>query len=373
MKFKEKIIAIREVIDKYVDDAEEGVFGYHGHLNIRPKYQRELVYDDEDQKAVIHSIRNNFPLNVMYWMKNNDNDFEIMDGQQRTLSICRYCTNEFSVEIDGNPKIFDNLTAEQQEQILKYKLHIYICEGTDEERIAWFKVINFKGKALTPQELLNAVYSGPWVTDAKRYFSKSGCAAYVIGNAYMYNKSAIRQEIFEQVLLWASNKDGLSLKEYMAIHQNDENALPLWNYFSDLIDWVENTFGCPDNYRPEMKKVDWGVLYNKYGHDNYNSDEIEAEVSKLMNDYEVTKKTGIYSYIFDRDKKNLSLRKFDEQTKRIVYNEQHHKCFICGEEKPFKDMHGDHWVPWSKGGTTVRENCRMLCTICNLRKSAQEV
>lgn len=373
MRIEEHDVLIRELVDGFVDNQENGVFGYHGKLNIRPPYQREFVYCDEDQKEVIRSIRKGFPLNVMYFMLNDDGTYELLDGQQRTLSICRYWDNQYSVNFDGNPKQFHNLPLEEQNQILDYAIKVYFCVGTDAERKDWFRIINFKGEALTKQELLNAIYSGSWVTDAKRYFSKTGCPAYRIGNEYLNNKSAIRQEIFETALKWIADREGITYEEYMAIHQHDENAEDLWLYFKSVIDWVKKVFACPPNYRSEMKKVDWGVLYNKYHDGTYNSNEIEETVSSLMGDYEVTKKAGIYQYVFDGEKKHLSLRTFDERTKRTVYTQQDKKCFICKQPKPYKDMHGDHWVPWSKGGTTVIDNCRMLCTECNLKKSAQEV
>ena len=372
MVIKQHTIKVEELIDQYVDNQEDGVFGYHGKLNIRPPYQRELVYDEEKQKDVIRSILNGFPLNVMYFMKNSDGSFELLDGQQRTLSICRFCDNQYPLLIDGQPKFFHNL-GDKTEIIKQYPIEVYFCEGTNDERKKWFEIINFKGEALTKQELLNAIYSGPWVTDAKRYFSKSGCAAYQLANDYLYNKSAIRQEIFETALKWIADRDGIEYEEYMAAHEGDENAEELFDYFKKVIKWVKKTFGCPENYRPEMRKVNWGVLYNRYGMNEYNSENLEDEISKLMGDYEISRKEGIYEYVFDGDEKHLNLRKFDERTKRTVYEQQDKKCFICGKKKPYKEMHGDHWIPWSQGGTTVIENCKMLCAECNLRKSAQQM
>lgn len=373
MNIVEHEILIKDLVDGYVDNQENGVFGFHGKLNIRPPYQRELVYDKEAQQDVIRSIRNGFPINVMYFMENEDGTYELLDGQQRTLSICRYYDNQYSLNFDGSPKLFHNLTPNEQEKFLNYGIKVYFCVGTDEERKKWFEVINYKGEALTRQELLNAIYSGAWVTDAKRYFSKTGCAAYQIANDYLQNKTAIRQEILEVALKWIADKENIDYEEYMAIHQHDTDAEALWNYFKSVIDWVKKVFGCPDNYRSEMKKIDWGILYNKYCDNEYNADEMETKVAALMSDYEITKRAGIYLYVFDGDERHLNLRTFDERTKKTVYEQQGKKCFICGKAKPYSGMHGDHWKPWSKGGTTVIENCRMLCTECNLKKSAQEV
>ncbi len=373
MQIKQHTITIRELTADYEDNDENGVVGYFGKLNIRPPYQREFVYSDEKQKAVIDSVIKGYPLNVMYFMENDDGTYEMLDGQQRTLSICRYVKNAYSVQINGHPRKFGNLSPEQQETILNYPIEVYFCKGTNDERKTWFEIINFKGESLTKQELLNAIYSGSWVTDAKRYFSKTGCVAYQLANEYIYNKSAIRQEIFELALKWIADSENIGYEDYMSVHQHDENAEPLWNYFQSVIEWVKQLFGCPKNYRIEMKKVNWGILYNKYANNTYSTDELEESISKLMQDDEITKREGIYEYVFDKDKRHLNLRKFDERTKKIVYERQNKKCYICGKVKSFKEMHGDHWIPWSKGGTTVIENCKMLCAECNLKKSSQQI
>ena len=185
MKIELYEISIREIAKNYVDNAEEGVVGYDGKLNIRPKYQREFVYDEKKRNAVIDTIRNVFPLNVMYWVKNDDGTFEVLDGQQRTISFCQYVTNGFSVIVDGYPKAFNNLTRDEQEKILDYKLMVYFCEGTDTEKLAWFRIINIAGERLTEQELRNATYTGSWLTNAKSIFSKSNCAAYLLSKDYV--------------------------------------------------------------------------------------------------------------------------------------------------------------------------------------------
>ena len=201
MKIELHEITVREVAEKYVDNAEEGVVGYHGKLNIRPKYQREFVYDEKKRNAVMDTIRKDFPLNVMYWVKNEDGTFEVLDGQQRTISFCQYVNSDFSID----NRAFHNLTNTEKEQILNYKLMVYFCEGNDKEKLDWFKIINIAGEKLTDQELRNAVYTGTWLTHAKSIFSKSNCAAYLLSKEYV-NGSPIRQEILETALSWIATR-----------------------------------------------------------------------------------------------------------------------------------------------------------------------
>ena len=224
MEIKLKEITIREVVEDYVNNDENGVTGYGGKLNIRPKYQREFVYKDKQRDEVINTIKNGFPLNVMYWVKNEDG-FEVMDGQQRTISFCSYVNGDFSLDY----KYFHKLTEEEKKQILDYKLMIYLCDGTDKERLDWFKIINIAGEKLTDQELRNAIYTGEWLTDAKRYFSKSSCPAYQIGENLM-SGTTIRQEYLETVLKWIASKEDKEIEEYMAEHQHDNDANELWIY-----------------------------------------------------------------------------------------------------------------------------------------------
>ncbi|GMO61931.1 MAG: hypothetical protein Ta2A_08290 [Treponemataceae bacterium] len=254
MKIDLHKIPIRELVDGYINSDEEGVKGYGGKLDIRPKYQREFVYKDEQRNAVIDTICRNFPLNVMYWVKNSESSFEVLDGQQRSISICEYLQNNYSIE----HKMFHTLTNDEQEQILNYELMVYFCEGTDSEKLKWFKIVNIAGAVLTVQELRNAVYTGPWLSDAKRYFSKPNCAAYKIGINYL-NGNSIRQEYLETALDWISNGN---IEEYMAQHQHDTDALPLWEYFKSVSAWIEKNFST---YRKEMKGIDWGNLYKQFG------------------------------------------------------------------------------------------------------------
>ena len=367
-------IKIRELAEGYQDlsASEEGIVGYGGRLNIRPKYQREFVYDDKKRNAVIDTVWNKFPLNVMYWVKTDGADgieYELLDGQQRTISICSFIAGEFMMIIEGNLCAWDNLTETQKERILNYPLQIYICEnGTDEEKLKWFNIINIAGEKLTEQEIRNAIYSGPWVTQAKRRFSKTGCVAYKIASDYM-SGSPIRQDYFEKALKWIGNKQGKSIEQYMAEHQHDTDADQLWQYFQDVIHWVEKLFGR--KYKKEMKAVDWGFLYNQYYDTTLTATAIAQEVSKLMADSDVQKKAGIFHYVFDHDEHHLGIRAFDDNTKREVYERQQGICAICGKYFEIEQMEADHITPWCDGGRTIAENCQMLCRECNRRKSGK--
>lgn len=365
MNIELKRIKIRDLVKGYFDDPEQGVRAYDGLLDVRPAYQREFVYKEKERDAVISTVMKNFPLNVMYWAKKDDGTFEVMDGQQRTISICRYFAGDFAWgELEMGAKYFHRQLADVQEKFLDYELMVYFCEGTPTEKIDWFKVINIAGLKLTDQEMRNAVYSGPWVSDAKRYFSKSGCVATKIGAKYL-NGSADRQEYLETAITWMINstKDK-AIEDYMAIHQGDGEAVELWLHFQKVINWVETIF---PKYRKEMKGLEWGRLYKEFGAKSYNPSELEKCVQALMVDKEVQKKSGIYEYLLsDRARaEKLSLRTFDDDEKRAKYEEQKGICPDCGGHFEYEEMQGDHIVPWSKGGKTVPENLQMLCRRCN--------
>ncbi|MFO0763966.1 MAG: DUF262 domain-containing protein [Candidatus Gracilibacteria bacterium] len=360
MKIKLQEIMIREVAAGYINNQEDGVIGYSGALNIRPKYQREFVYKDKQRNSVIETVRKDFPLNVMYWVKNEDGTYEVLDGQQRTISICEYVSGNFSLDF----QYFHNLTDVEREQILSYKLMVYICEGNDREKLDWFKTINIAGEKLTEQELRNAVYTGTWLTDAKRYFSKTGCPTYNIGSDYL-NGSPIRQEYLETALSWISDD---TIEEYMATHQHKPNANELWLYFQSVINWVRAVF---PNYRREMKGGGWGILYNQFKDQEYDAAELEGEITKLMQDEDVTKKSGIYEYVLTRNEKYLSIRAFTEKQKRESYERQQGICTKCRLQFAIQEMEADHITPWHEGGKTTAENCQMLCKNCNRTKSGK--
>lgn len=351
-------ITIREVAQGYVDNAEEGVVGYSGRLNIRPPYQREFVYDVAKRNAVLDTIRKGFPLNVMYWVKNAEDNFEVMDGQQRTISFCQYINSDFSID----NRAFHNLTKTEQEQILDYKLMVYFCEGNDKEKLDWFRIINIAGEKLFDQELRNAVYTGPWLADAKLKFSKSNCAAYLLSNKYV-NGSPIRQEILETALKWINKGN---IEGYMSVHQHDPNANELWTYFRNVIEWVQLTF---TTYRREMKGIDWGGLYDTFKDNVFDTAQLEQEISALMMDDDVTNKKGIYPFVLTRAERYLNIRAFTESQKREAYERQRGICAKCGGHFEFNEMEADHITPWSRGGKTSAENCQLLCLDCNRRKS----
>lgn len=358
MKIELHEITIQDVAENYVDNAEEGVVGYNGRLNIRPKYQREFVYDNKKRDAVLDTIRKDFPLNVMYWVKNEDGSFEVMDGQQRTISFCQYVNSDFSIDY----RAFHNLTKTEQEQILNYKLMIYFCEGNDKEKLDWFRIINIAGEKLTDQELRNAVYTGPWLSDAKLKFSKTNCAAYGLANKYVTG-SPIRQEFLETAICWISKGE---IEKYMSVHQHDPNANELWTYFRNVIEWVQLTFLT---YRSEMKGINWGGLYDEFKDKVYDTSKLEQEIQDLMMDDDVSNKKGVYLYVLNRNEKHLSIRAFTESQKRAAYEKQKGICKKCGNYFELNKMEADHITPWSKGGKTNTENCQMLCLDCNRRKS----
>lgn len=367
MKIELHKIKISEVVKDYRDSAEEGVSAFGGKLDIRPKYQREFVYSGKQRDEVIRTVKNGFPLNVMYWVKKEDGNFEVLDGQQRTISIAQYVNGDFSIEFNGRTAMFHNLTPEEQEQIMNYDLMIYHCEGKDKEKLDWFKIINIAGERLTDQELRNAVYTGPWLSDAKLKFSKTNCAAYLLANdgGSLVSGSPIRQEYLETALSWISKE---RIEEYMAKHQHDKNADELWQYFQNVIHWVRKTF---PNYRKEMAGVNWGELYNEFKDKKPNSEKLEKEIKKLMQDEDVTKKSGIYPYVLTQKERYLSIRAFTLNMKREAYEKQDGICPVCQKEFSIGEMEADHINPWHDGGRTIAENCQMLCKEDNRTKSGK--
>lgn len=358
MKIVETKITVKELTTGYLDNNEDGVVGYNSNLDIRPPYQREFVYKEAQRNAVINTITKNYPLNVMYWADLGSNKFEIIDGQQRTISVCQYVEGDFSVD----DKYFHNLQQNEQDQILNYKLTVYKCSGTDSEKLEWFKTINIAGERLTEQELRNAVYHGSWLADAKKYFSKTGCAAYGLGKDYI-NGSPIRQDFLETVLDWVNKGD---INGYMAKHQHDKDAKELWTYFQAVIKWITITF---PTYRKEMKGINWGELYNTYKDTKLDPIKLEDEVGRLMEDEDVNNKKGIYSYTLNRKERHLSIRAFNDKDKRVAFQTQNGICPKCQKTFKIEEMEADHINPWHSGGKTVLSNLQMLCKEDNRLKS----
>lgn len=360
MKIELKEITVKDLSDNYQDNNENGVVGFGGKLDIRPPFQREFIYKDKQRDAVINTIKKDFPLNVMYWAVRDDGTFEVIDGQQRTISICQYINGDYAYQ----NRYFHNLKNDEQQQILDYKLMVYVCSGTESEKLEWFRTINIAGEKLTDQELRNAVYAGSWVSDAKRYFSKTGCVAFQIGSDYL-NGSAIRQEYLETAIDWISEGN---IENYMASHQHDPNATALWLYFQSVITWVNATF---TKKRRFMKGVEWGFLYNKYKDVVYDTRAIEEETAKLIADDDVQSKKGIYPYILTRDERYLGIRTFSDSVRQKVYEKQKGICAKCGKHFDISEMEADHITPWRENGKTVEENCQMLCKDDNRRKSGK--
>ncbi len=360
MQIKLKEITVRELTKNYQDNEENGVVGYGGKLDIRPPYQREFIYKDKQRDAVIDTITKNFPLNVMYWAVREDGNFEVIDGQQRTISISQFVNSDFAFQ----NRYFHNLQKDEQTKILDYKLMVYLCSGADSEKLEWFKTINIAGMELSDQELRNAVYSGSWVSDAKRYFSKNDCPAYNIGSDYL---SVIlnRQGYLETAIKWISND---SVEQYMAERQHEPNANELWLYFQSVINWVQTVF---PKYRKEMKGIKWGFLYNEFKNKKLDSKKLEKEITELMQDEDVDDKKGIYEYVLTRKEKHLNIRAFNDNQKREAYERQKGICVKCREHFEIDEMEADHIKPWHEGGKTIANNCQMLCKDDNRRKSGK--
>ncbi len=358
MKIELRKIKIRDLVAGYVDSQETWVIAYGGKLDVRPPYQREFVYKEQQRNAVINTVMNNFPLNVMHWAVREDETYEIIDGQQRTISLCQYANNDFSFMM----RTFANLHKDEQDKFLDYELMVYFCEGKDSEKLERFKTINIAGEKLTNQELRNAVYAGSWVADAKKYFSKNNCPAYGLASKYM-NGSPIRQDYLETAIDWISNGN---IEVYMSKHQHDPNASALRRYFQDVITWTQTTFR---EYRKFMKGIKRGELYTIYKDEIYDADAIEKEIQSLILDDSVTNKSGIYPYILTREEKYLNIRAFSDAEKLTTYEKQAGICTKCGEHFLLNQMEADHITPRSQGGKTSLENCQMLCRECNRRKS----
>ena len=373
MTIKQISVTVEEITKGYVNNDEQGVRGYNGLLDIRPPYQREFIYNDKEQQAVINTVLKGYPLNVMYWVKRNDDaecPFEVMDGQQRTLALCEYVAGKFSFEF----KNFFNQPPDIQKRIMDYELTVYVCEGKHSEKLEWFKTINIAGKPLNEQEILNAIYAGPFVSDAKRHFSKSNCGAYKLGKD-LVNGVPIRQDFLKVALEWMADHEKREGKAqsrvgYMAQHQHDPNANNLWTYFQNVLNWAITNFDMK-KFKRIMKGLDWALYYDKFHDKTLDTVVLAQEISKLMRDSEIQKPAGIIPYVLTGDERHLDLRGFPEDIKLAVWEQQHHICPLCGKEFDFEFMEGDHIKPWREGGRTVIENCQMLCRDCNRHKGAK--
>lgn len=372
MTIKQIEVSVRDITRGYINNDEQGVRGYNGQLDIRPPYQREFIYNEKEQQAVITTVLNGYPLNVMYWVKRSEDaecPYEVMDGQQRTLSLCEYVDGKFSYDF----KNFFNQPKDIQERILNYKLTVYVCEGEPSEKLEWFKTINIAGKPLNEQEINNAIFAGPFVSDAKRHFSKSNCGAYRLGKD-LVNGIAIRQDYLKKALEWMADHETREGHRqtpvgYMATHQHDPNANNLWSYFQQVLNWAITNFDMR-RFKRIMKGLDWALYYDTYSKKTLNTSEMAQQISVLMRDSEIQRLNGIIPYVLTGDERHLDLRTFPDDIKMAVWEQQKHICPHCGKEFDFEFMEGDHITPWREGGRTVIENCQMLCRECNRRKGA---
>lgn len=378
-------ITVKEICDGFVYSELEGkgLFGLSGKLTIQPEYQRNYIYASEGGKrevAVIESILKGYPIGLIYFNKVNPDNFEVLDGQQRITSLGRFVTNKFAIKDEnGNEQLFGGFALDKKNKILNTKLLIYECEGTESEIKEWFRTINIAGVPLNSQELLNAVYSGPFVTLGKEEFSNSKNSNIQKWSAYI-SGSANRQDFLQRALQWVSKEN---VSEYMSRHRFDNNITELKDYFNSVIDWVSTVF---TDVESEMKGLEWGRLYETYRKKPYNSKIVSDEVQRLYADPYVKSRKGIFEYVLggSTDTKLLEVRVFDDATKKSVYAKQTEvaekkgvsNCSLCAighdsnKTKIWKlaEMDADHVTAWSKGGATDIKNCEMLCKTHNRAK-----
>jgi len=377
-------ITVADICNGFVYNELEGkgLYGLGGKLTIQPEYQRNYIYADKGggkEQAVIDSLLKGYPLGLIYFNKVAADKFEVLDGQQRITSIGRFVTDKFAVIDNGNRKNFGGMAPEQREKILKSVLLVYECEGTEPEIKEWFETINIVGVPLNEQEKLNAIFSGPFVTKAREEFSNSQNSNIQKWSAYVRG-SANRQDFLERALDWVSKGD---IASYMSRHRYDKNTNELSAYFKSVIDWVSTIF---IDVLPEMKGLEWGRLYETYHSQSYDPKKMSHDVKKLAADEYVTSRKGIFEYLLggSTDKKMLTVRVFDEKTKRVAYNKQtqaaqakgRSNCPLCAMESnanksriyKLDEMDADHVSAWSKGGDSSPKNCQMLCSTHNRAK-----
>ena len=369
------------------DSSDPGrIVGLGGKLNIRPPYQRNFVYEGGDLHEVLRTVSHGHPLGVMYWMKNADGGYEVLDGQQRIISSAQFvaeqrfsCGGLFGYAKD-EIKTFGSLAAAEQQAILNYQLLIYVCEGDDREREEWFKAINIKGKELSDQERRNAIYHGAWLDDAKERFSWNNCPGYRKGNPYISGAVKVnRQGYLQKAIEWAARGGGragqsgeAALTGYMAKHRKKKNATALWDSFCAVIDWVEAVF---PEYFPAMKSADWGELYHSHkdGKHEAKAKKYAARIKKLMADEDVSSKAGIYEYILTGHERHLNIRAFTDVDRQSVFARQNKKCNACNKPFALNRLQADHIRPWSENGPTILDNCQLLCTECHADKTTKQL
>jgi len=377
-------ITVKDICEGFVYNELEGkgLFGLSGKLTIQPEYQRNYIYSSDGGKreiAVIESILKGYPIGLIYFNQVAENNLEVLDGQQRITSVGRFVTDKFAIKDENGMQYFGTMAQDKKVKILETKLLIYECEGTESQIKEWFKTINIAGVPLVPQELLNAIYSGPFVTLGKEEFSNSQNSNIQKWSAYIKG-SANRQAFFERALDWVSKGN---IDDYMSIHRNDKNINELKKYFNSVIDWVSSVF---TDVESEMCGLEWGRLYEQYHKKSYDPKKVSSEVRKLYGDPYIKNRKGIFEFILGGsvDTKLLEVRIFDEATKKSVYATQTAKaekkgisncshCAIGHDANKTKiwslsDMDADHVAAWSKGGATDAKNCQMLCKTHNRAK-----
>ncbi len=366
---------ISEIVEGFNDDKKTGkVVAMNGNLILSPEYQREFIYGRKQAQAVIETIINGAPLNNMYWFKNDDGTFECADGRQRTQSICQFVHNKWSVNFRGNNLNFRNLPRDIKERILNYQLQVYEVNGTHSDKLHWFRTTNIPGSPLTEQELRNSIFTGPWLTAAKKYFSTTGEGA---SNRYGYLTGGVanRQEILEIALMWIAGGED-KIEEYMAEHQHDNDAEELKSYFKKVCEWAEAIIGDDTaSNRVKLGKSkrgdDWGTLYRKY-HETFviDREQIDKKLIELKMDDEVNEKpNGFYPFIITGNPNCLFQRQFSKAMKEKKFIEQNGVCAICGCKITLNNCEADHIIPWSDGGKTTYDNLQITCKDCNSRKS----
>lgn len=361
----------------------KGLFGLAGKLTIQPAYQRNYIYDDgKKDVAVIDSLLKGYPLGLIYFNVEG-NKLEVLDGQQRITSVGRFVTGKFAIKLAGNEKSFSALPKDQQQKILESELLVYHCEGAESEIKGWFETINIAGVPLNHQELLNAIYSGPFVTAAKAEFSNSQNSQQLKWSAYVKGEPK-RQGVLEVALQWVVGPLGTTVDGYMSTHRNDTGIQELKSHFNGVIDWISSVFARPPD--KEMRGLEWGQLYERYHSNAYNAADMDSAIGDLRGDAAVTSAKGIYEYLLGgaTNKQLLGIRLFNEQTKRAAYEQQTKKakaagvsnCSACAMGDTAKnayiykqsEMDADHVTAWSKGGATDLANCEMLCAFHNRSK-----
>ena len=378
-------LTIQDICDGFVYNEVEGkgLYGWGSKLVIQPEYQRNYIYFEQNREAaVIDSVLKGYPLGLIYFVKVAEDKYEILDGQQRITSLGRFLTDKFIIKDEsGHEQYFSSLDASKQNLIMNTPLTIYICEGNEPEIKAWFKTINIAGVPLNEQEVYNAIYSGPFVTNAKKVYSNSGNPQMNKWKSYIHGNPK-RQEILAEALAWVAKGKG-NIEGYMAMHRFNPDISGLKNYFDSVIDWAKGVFGFP--YK-EMEGLPWGELYEKYHSEPYNTQNVRERIEELLDDEYVKNKKGVFEYVLGReeDKTLLNVRIFDEHTKKRKYKEQtdeaeangHSNCPLCaiGNNSnkthiwKLSEMDADHVTAWSRGGETTIENCEMLCKTHNRAK-----